>query len=203
MSYDKLNPAIEPSMAQDGQGIAIQRLHWWRQAWTGTEAAAGAAIHAAITLTTAAQTITTDITQPSCARGLTMVMGKAEETSQAVVITGTNINGDVITETITSDGSDGTTPVAGTKAFKTITSITVPARKQATTPTCTISTTDLLGLKIMLPAAACVYATYFNGTLEGTAATVKVDSDEIEKNTIDLNSSLNGKSVIAIGYIYS
>lgn len=203
MAYDKMNPAIEPSMVQDGQGVATQRLHWWRQAWTAAEAATGAAIHAAITLGAAAQTVTTNLIQPTCARGLTMTMGKAEEIDQPVVITGTNINGDVISETITSDHSNGTTPVAGVKCFKTITSIALPVRKQATTPTCTLTTTDLLGLKLILPAAACVFATYLNGTLEATAATVTVDADEIEKNTVDLNSSLNGTAVVAIGYIYS
>jgi hypothetical protein len=33
------------------------------------------------------------------------------------------------------------------------------------------------------------------GTLESTAATVVADADELEKNTVDLNSALNGTAV--------
>lgn len=53
---------------------------------------------------------------------------------------------------------------------------------------------DILGLPFKL-AHNTVLATYLDNTLEATAATVTTDVDEIEKNTIDLNSALNGKVV--------
>lgn len=54
--------------------------------------------------------------------------------------------------------------------------------------------TDKLGLPYML-AHNTVLAAYLNNTKESNAPTVTTDVDEIEKNTIDLNSSLNGTPV--------
>jgi hypothetical protein len=53
---------------------------------------------------------------------------------------------------------------------------------------------DKLGLPYLLPHNT-VQATYLNNVKEATAPTVTTDSDEIEKNTIDLNSALNGSAV--------
>lgn len=53
---------------------------------------------------------------------------------------------------------------------------------------------DVLGLPFKL-AHNTVLATYLDNTLEATAATVTTDVDEIEKNTIDLNSALDGHAV--------
>lgn len=197
-----LNPANETYMAQDVTGIVAQRLHWWRAVWTTaqTVAASATGIHAAITMQDAvAQTVTTNITQPTCARNITVTGGHAD-CAGVVTVYGTNINGDPISESITQNG---TNTVLGTKAFKTVTSLAIPARSSANTPTVAIGTGVLQGLPLCLPAAACVFASYVNGTLEGTAATVTVDADEVEKNTVDLNTALNAQAVIVIGYIYS
>lgn len=53
---------------------------------------------------------------------------------------------------------------------------------------------DVLGLPFKL-AHNTVLATYLGNTLEATAAKVTTDVDEIEKNTIDLNSALDGHAV--------
>src|SRR5690606_36759150 len=53
---------------------------------------------------------------------------------------------------------------------------------------------DVLGLPFKL-AHNTVLATYLDNTLEATAATVTTDVNEIEKNTIDLNSALDGHAV--------
>jgi hypothetical protein len=42
-----------------------------------------------------------------------------------------------------------------------------------------------------------VLDTWLDGTVEATAATVTVDADEVEKNTIDLNSTLDSKVIDA------
>lgn len=202
MGYDRLNPGIEQYLAQSITGLSVPRLHWWRYALSAAQAEAPGAdtVHAAITMTTAAQTITTNITNPKAPRGLSVTGGHVDCVG-IVKITGTNINGDVITESITQSGTD---TVAGTKAFKTITSLAIPARSSANTPTVTIGTTDVMGLPLCLPAAACVYATYHNATLEGTAATVTVSSTAIESNTADPNSANNADhTLVFIGYIYT
>jgi len=203
MGYDRLNPAIEPNLCQSATGLSVQRLHWWRYALTAAQAAApgAATVHAAITMQDGvAQTITTGITQPSAPRGLSVTGGHAD-CAGVVTIYGTDINDDPISESITQSG---VSTVAGVKAFKSITSIAIPARSSANTPTVTIGTTDVMGLPLILPAAACVFATYHNGTLEGTAATVTVDADEISKNTADPNSANNADhTLVFVGYIYS
>lgn len=53
---------------------------------------------------------------------------------------------------------------------------------------------DKLGLPFMLKHNT-VIASYLNNTLEATAATVTVDADELEKNTVALSSALNGTKV--------
>lgn len=53
---------------------------------------------------------------------------------------------------------------------------------------------DKLGLPFMLKHNT-VIASYLNNTLEATAATVTVDADELEKNTVALSSALNGTAV--------
>lgn len=57
---------------------------------------------------------------------------------------------------------------------------------------------DKLGIPYMLPCNTIIVGkTALNNTLEGTEPTVTVDADEIEKNTIDLNSALDGSQVDA------
>jgi hypothetical protein len=202
MADDRENVASIPYLVQTGVGVNAQRIHWWRYALTAAEAEApgAATVHAAITMTVAAQTVTTGITQPKKPRTLSVTGGHAD-CAGVVTITGTDINDDPISESITQSG---VATVAGAKAFKTITSLAIPIRSSANTPTVTIGTTDAYGLPLMLPEAACLYATYHAGTLEATAATVTVDSDEVCKNTADPNSASNGDHTqVFIGYIYT
>jgi len=157
-------------------------------------------VHASITATEAAQTITDDITDPPCPRNITITCAKGggENMSGDVVITGTNIFGEVITDTI-AEGADGT--IQGTVAFKTVTSILVPVRVAAG-DAILVGYGDKLGLPFYLYHADQVIQCSLDYAIEGTRATVVADDDEIEKNTIDLNSSLNGKVVRIILSIY-
>lgn len=196
------NPASEISLCQSITGLSVQRLHWWKWSWTGTESSATSAtcIRSIITLKDAeTQDISTLIIQPTTPRCLSITGGKAEEVG-IVTIYGTNINDDPISEGITLNGLN---KVLGTKAFKTVTHILYPARTQATTPTVTVGDSNLLGLPLCLPAAACIYAHYDAGVLEDSAPTVTVDADEIEKNTMIPHTVPDGHAVIAIGYIYT
>jgi len=203
MGYDRLNPAIEGYLAQSITGLSVTRLHWWRYALTALQAAAPGAdtVHAAIAMAITAQTITTNITNPLAPRALS-ITGNHADSVGSVIIGGTNINGDAITETIVLNGA---ALVAGTKAFKTITSIYLPlVASIVNNPSVAVGTSDVMGLPLCLPAAACVYGTYHDGTLEATAATVTVDADEIEKNTADPNSAnAANHTLVFIGYIYT
>ena len=118
-------------------------------------AAANAGIHAAINLGEEAADVITAITDPAVPRNIT-VKGNVSGVAGDVVITGTDYNGDSITETMTLSGTD---VVAGAKAFKTVTGINVPA--QTHTPTqqteskeVTAAVTDAGNVTLEITAAA-------------------------------------------------
>jgi hypothetical protein len=133
--------------------------------------------------------VSTGITNPDYPRAL-QIKGNAAGISGNVVITGINIAGETITETIVANGASA---VSGSKAFKTITGITLPARN-AEDDAISVGVIDVLGLPYKL-AANTVLAVALNGVKETTESTVAVSSSAIENNTIDLNSALNGNKV--------
>jgi hypothetical protein len=146
--------------------------------------------------TTLADGATTTVTEGfgaiDFARALTITGSTAGITGN-VVITGTNIAGQEITETI---ASSGTATVAGAKAFASVTKAVLPARN-AEGNTISIGFGDILGLNTFL-ARNTVLAAFLDNAREATAPAVVVDTDELEKNTIDLSSALNGKVVRAL-----
>lgn len=155
--------------------------------WASPDAAAVAAIANVTPTDASARVIVSGFTNPDVPRAITM---KAPTSYSGVVdVTGTNMAGSVITEAFTLSGT-GT--VTGSKAFKTITHVEVPANEQIQ-----VGTSDKLGLPYC-SAYTTLLSTFFDGTIEGTAPTVARDVDELEKNTIDLNSALNNKQVDVI-----
>ena len=202
-----LNPRIDKYIAEtvDMYESVVETLgHITVLEWSATEAAAAStnAVHAAITLGASAQTITTAITNPPCARNITITCAKASgggAMSGNVVITGTNILGETISETI-AEGADDT--YEGKVAFATVTSIAVPV-KTNTGDTVAIGYGDILGVPFYLNYVDQLIQCSLNNVIETTRATVTADDDEMEKNTIDLNSALNGKIVRAYLIVYA
>lgn len=165
-------------------------------------AASNTGILAAFATSASVSTVkTTGFTQPAVPRNITATAGGTAGDIKAVqvVVEGTNYEGQAITETLQAFTVDTAGTVSGTKAFKTITKVTVPAMDGAGA-TVSIGFGDKLGLPYKL-AHNTVHLTFLDNTLEGTAPTVTTDIDEIEKNTIDLNSALNGKIVDAYLYV--
>src|SRR3546814_4338331 len=72
-----------------------------------------------------------------------VITGAASVTSVTFTITGTDVFGDDLVETIT--GPTGATAASGKKAFKTVTAIAVSA---TTTAAVTVGTGDVLGLPV-------------------------------------------------------
>lgn len=134
-----------------------------------------------------ASTVTTFLNAMPYSRNVTMVCSDTQ-TGDAVV-TGTNIADQVISETFTLTSA---TPVVGALAFKTITSIALPAKVGS--ETIDIGWGDKIGLPFMSATKPCGVA-FLDKAFETTAPTFTADADELEKNTIDLNSNLNGKVV--------
>lgn len=190
MAVIELNNVIEGGVSY---GNRTQRV--------GSPAAASTtAIHAAVTDTGSQQVVTTGITQPDVPRNVTATAGGTSGDIKAiqVIIAGTDINDQAITETLPAFTADSTGTVTGTKAFKTITSITIPAH-DGTGATTAIGTGSKLGLNTTL-SRNTVIAAYLNGVKEGTAPTVAFDSSNVSGNTATLNSSLNGNAVIVDFY---
>jgi len=144
--------------------------------------------------------VTTEFTNPSIPRNITAtVAAEAADVGNIkavkVKITGTNANGDVITEELDAFTADTAGSVLGDKAFATVTKVEIPAMDGAG-----VSVTIGFGEKLGLPyklSHNTVLAAYHDNTLEAVAATVTVSATALEDNTIDLNTALNGKVVDA------
>lgn len=138
-------------------------------------------------LGTGATTVTTFLNAMPYPRNVTIV-ASATQTGKATVY-GTNIADEVISEELTINSD---TPVVGAKAFKTVTSIVLPVK--AGSETVDVGWGDKIGLPFMLSARPLLWATV-DGVIETTVPTMVVDADEVEKNTIDLNTGLNGQII--------
>ncbi len=160
-------------------------------------AASATGVHAAITDTGVAQTITASITDPAVPRNITATTTGTNTDVKAIspIITGTNFFDQVITETLGPFTVNTNETISGSTAFKTVTSIALPAHDGTGCAT-SFGWGDILGLHQKRETQVVIDA-FLNKTLESTDATVVGDVDEIEKNTIDLNSSLNGTQVDA------
>lgn len=112
-----------------------------------------------------------------------------------IVVSGINCAGKAIAENFAVT-ADTPATITGNLAFKEVKSVTVPVQDGASV-TVDVGWGDIFGLPYMLPYNT-VFKTYFGGTEESTAPTVVTDVDEIEKNTIDLNSTPDGEKDIDI-----
>lgn len=109
---------------------------------------------AEITLGTEAQSITNGITSPAVPRALSIVSNKANGAGN-VLIKGTNYAGEEISETL---ALDGTTVRHGTKAFRAVTQIDVPAQvntpvKQVETATVVAAVTEAGNAEVTVTSA--------------------------------------------------
>ncbi len=135
--------------------------------------------------------VTSFAAQPDVPRNVT-VTGNGAAVAGNVVIVGTNEGGETITETIVAAGA---ATVLGTKAFATITQITLPAWVSANTERIRVGTGARLGLGMLLSRNSVLRA-FLGGVLEGTAPTVAFSATALEANTVTLNSALNGSAVL-------
>lgn len=141
-----------------------------------------------------------NITQPDVPRNVSInpcdLGTVADIAAGDITITGTDANGDTITEALTMSANqahDSTTD--GAKAFASITGISIPSQDGADA-TFYIGYEDVLGLPYARETLPCI-AAYLNATIEGTAPTIAADASNLESNTINLNSALDGNTVVA------
>lgn len=163
--------------------------------WNADEAAASdddAVLVATAGVTAAGKTVTDDITDPPCVRSLTVTAGGTAGDIKAgkVKVKGTNYVGEAIEEEFEFT-ADTAGAVAGSKAFKTVTSVFIP-QQDGTGATYKVGTGEKLGLPFKL-ASKPLFLASFDGSADAGALTI--DDDEIEKNVYDSNSNLNAKVV--------
>jgi hypothetical protein len=153
------------------------------------------AVHAAVTDTGAQQVITTAITNPDVPRTIICTPGgtTGNVTAVSVIITGTDIKGDALTETLPAFSAGAATAKTSVNAFATVTSITQPAIGASVTVA--YGTTAQLGLPHHL-ARNTVLAAYLGGVKEATAPTVTTHATDRSKTLVQLNSALNGTAVV-------
>lgn len=153
------------------------------------------AVHAAVTDNGSPQVVTTAITSPAIPRNVTATAGGtgANITAAQVIVAGTDMKGRAISETLPAFTAATPGTVVGSKAFKTVTTITVPANGAGVTTA--VGAGAKLGINAKLPRNT-VLAAYLNGVKEGTAPTVAFDATNTSGNTVTLNSALNATAVV-------
>lgn len=154
-----------------------------------------AAALAAVVSTAQQQVITVGLTSPAYPRNVTATAGGTATDIKAIQITvvGTNFADEVISEILPAFTVDTAGTVTGSKAFKTITSVTIPAH-DGVGATTSIGFGAKLGIPYKLDHNTVTQA-HRNKTVEGTLPTVTVSSTALESNTFTLNSALNGTQV--------
>jgi len=147
--------------------------------------------------TAANDVLITGITSPTYPRNVTASTdGTAGDVKAVqVIITGTNYDDDVITETLPIFTVNQKTTVVGSKAFKTVTSVTIPSHDDVGATT-SIGWGVKLGFPYKLTHNTVLNA-YLGNAIEAVAPTIAVSSTAIESNTITLATALNGSIVDA------
>ena len=146
------------------------------------------------------QTITAGITDPPTPRVLTASSDGTQGDIKAIQVTinGTDEFDEPLTEVMPIFTVNLETTVTGLKVFKTVTSVVIPAH-DGNGATTEIGLGPTLGLGVLLTRDT-VLGTFFGGVKEATLPTVNFDADDVESNSILLDSTLDGSAVLVDYY---
>lgn len=199
MGFYPTNPLLGQTVQSEAADLSPDKGFIAHLVFTATQAIAASTtgILAAFATSTLATEKTSGFTQPTCAKNVTATAGGTAGDIKAVqvVVEGLDIAGNVISETLPAFTVDTAGSVAGSKAFKTITKVTVPGMDGAGA-TVAIGFGEILGIPYKLPTNTCLLGSK-GATKEGTAPTVAVNSSVLASNTIDFNSALDGTEMHA------
>ncbi len=153
-------------------------------------------------ITNTGLTVSSFTLQPDVPRNIVITPGgtSADVGDCTITVNGTNIQGRVISETFTAV-ANSVTALTGAKAFKTVSSVVMPAACEDApyTASWSIGVGEKIGLNHCLSTAGDWFHSSVSGTKEATAATLVLDDDEVEKNTADFVGSMTGSAPF-IGY---
>jgi len=172
-----------------------------RQAWTDPLALSTTRLTTAQATSAAITTVTTFTAQPDFARQITILPGgtTADVKAGDYVITGTNIRGEVISDTLVF-ADNATVAQTSIKAFKTVTSIVYPVQ-DGTAATFAVGINDALGLDRSMNANEVILVTVSAGTFETTRPTVTFHATDVSRNTIDPNTALDAAKDVTCVFV--
>jgi hypothetical protein len=173
----------------------------------GAPAVAGTAdilsAHAGAT-SAAVATASTFVAQPDVPRNLVITPGgtTGDVESCVIVVAGTNYFGAAISENFTF-AADASTAQTGSKAFKSVTSVTFPANCESGgfAATWSIGWGEKLGLKRCMDAAGDWVSSSVSGVYETSRATIAASASAVESNTADFNGTMNASATFT-GYFF-
>ena len=150
-------------------------------------------------LTAAAQEVTAGITDPAVLRNVT-ITGNASGITGTVTVNGTNSDDEVISEDL---AASGTSTVAGTKAFKTVTSVELPVR--AHTPAYQTETIEVThGCSTAGDITVAVTAAALGGASPKSATvTLTTDDDTVTEVAAKIVTALNSDTAIGAAFTAS
>lgn len=189
-------PRYLGELGTDAYGVTASECKLAKLAWSAAQAAAPAvAVHAAITSNgSTTVTTTTGFTQPSCARNLVITPAGTTASVKAgnVTVYGTNMADEAISEAFAflAAANSATT---GAKAFKTVTSVVIPAQDGAGA-TFAVTTGAKLGLPFKLAKNPCVKAVFGTANDSGLP-TMAMSTTALESNTAIFATTLDGTAV--------
>ena len=165
------------------------------------------AIMAAAAGSLSAQTITAGLTDPDVPRALKVVVGgtAGHVADGRVIITGTNVEGKVITsEFRTTSGGTGT--INGIKAFKTVTQVYIDPML-GTGATISVGTQNALGVNHRLFNLNTTVKVYSAATVYGALTvqaqpTVVADEVDVELNLVTPATTPDSSTFYVIGYAF-
>jgi len=148
--------------------------------------AGAATVLAATGLQVGEREITTNITQPEVYRVLSATTNDANLTGRSVIVIGRDWANRPIADSFAFDGTSAT--VLGTKAFRSVTKIVLPA-KTADNQTVSVGTTEILGLHAPVSDAEDVLQVATK-TSAGNSYVIESESGalSVERGTVDISS---------------
>lgn len=164
-------------------------------------ASSAAAIMAATLGSSVPVTVSSFAAQPDVARNLVITPGAttADVKAGSVVVTGTNIRGQVISESFVFVDNQSSA-VTGNKAFKSVTSVLIPVQDSPYGATYSIGTGTKLGLNKCMDAAGYIIKSLVDGA-DITGVTIAASATDISSNTIIPNPAPNGSRVFDFMFV--